>query len=129
MLWDSGCRDDAGTGEGGSASQPQGLHLIAVERLRPRRGTGEVEGERTSGEGTLWDPPPRQEGETPEEGEERGSLKWAEKVGCGQCSQAAFPPPTWPLSFCSLPHPWRPPLGVGAQHLLFWTFTLISKSV
>lgn len=81
MLWDSGCRDDAGTGEGGSASRHQGLHLIAVERLRPRGGTGEVEGERTSGEGTLWDPPQQQEGETPEEGEERGSLKWGREGG------------------------------------------------
>lgn len=85
MLWDSGHRDDAGAGEGGSASRHQGLHLIAVERLRTRGGTEEDEGERTSGEGTLWRPglrsPGQQEGETPEEGEERGSLKWGREGG------------------------------------------------
>ena len=85
MLWDSRCRGDAGTGEGGSASQHQGLHLIAVERLRTRVGTGEDEGERRSGEGSLWRPglwaPGRQEGETPEGGEECCSLKWGREGG------------------------------------------------
>lgn len=85
MLWDSGCRDDAGTGEGGSASRHQGLHLIAVERSRTRVSTGEDEGQRRSGEGTLWRPglraPGWQEGKTPEEGEEHCSLKWGREGG------------------------------------------------